>query len=179
MNKDQKEAPVVNLEMKNTPAHQLFIAGLNEMYATEEHLIKITPHFIDEATSTGVKGEIMKHLDRTRQHVLSLDTIFSLLEELPDGRNCKALRGLEEEAEDLIAITGRGTMLRDAAVIMALKRIEYYELTSYISLVTLSDLMGHRSITDFLEHILKDEEDAYEGLRNLEEQTINIQALKE
>lgn len=169
----------INKKMIGTPVYHLLVVGLNQLYSAENYLITIVPHFIDTTTSVALRGEIMRHLDQTRFHVGRLSKAFNLLSETPEERDCPALKGICQEAEDLIQASKRGTILRDAAVIMGVRRIEYYEYSSYGSLSLFSELLEHTTITTLLTETLKEEQQAYVSLEKLADQSVNLQALKE
>jgi ferritin-like metal-binding protein YciE len=179
MKNDQGTSLLINWEMKKLPMHQVFILGLKEMYGIEKRLIEVMPHMIDAATSEELRGALMAHLDQTRYQVSRLEEIFNLFEEPAVAKESKAIEGIMKEAEDRIEITGRGTMLRDAALIMALKRVEHYEIASYDSLLSFSKLMEHTGVSALLKDSLQEEEEAAGALADLAKLSINEQAMKE
>lgn len=170
---------LINMEMKKLPMHQVFILGLKEMYGIEKKLIEVMPHMIDAATTEKLRGALMAHLDQTRYQVSRLEEIFNLFEEPAVAKEGDVIGGMMKEAEDRIEITGRGTMLRDAALIMALKRVEHYEIASYDSLLSFSKLMEHKGVSALLKESLQEEEEAAGALADLAKLSINEQAMKE
>lgn len=66
-------------------------------------------------------------------------------------KECKAIKGIIEEGEEIIKSTEEGSMTRDAALIIAAQKVEHYEIATYGGLAQLAITMGHDKAADLLE----------------------------
>jgi ferritin-like metal-binding protein YciE len=87
--------------------------------------------------------------------------------------------GLVKEAEGTIEELPKGTMARDAGLIIQGQKIEHYEIAAYGSLVQLAKTMGQNEIADILQQTLDEEKEADQLLTELAVSGINIGAESE
>jgi ferritin-like metal-binding protein YciE len=166
-------------EMKDSKFHQLFIHELKDIYWAETHLAKTLPKMSSKASSTKLSEAIEKHKKETDEQIKRLEQVFKLLDEKAEGETCEAMKGLLEEAEDILDDTDANSNVRDAGIIIASQKVEHYEIASYGSLVSLSDAMGHTDCTKLLEQTLEEEKKTDELLTKIAKEDVNKKALKE
>src|SRR5947208_444700 len=94
--------------------NETFLSGLSDIYAAENE---------------SLKAGFETHLKETQEHVSRLDQIFESLDEKPEGKKCKAMKGLIEEGSEVIE-EEEG----DASLIAAAQKVEHYEIAAYGSL---------------------------------------------
>jgi ferritin-like metal-binding protein YciE len=70
----------------------------------------------------------------------------------------------------------KGSMVRDAGLIIAAQKVEHYEIAAYGSLVQLAKTMGENEIADLLQETLDEEKEADQLLTELAISGINIGA---
>lgn len=169
----------VNEQMKETPLHQFFLNQLRDIYQAEKQLVKALPEMVKAAGSGELISAIDHHLAQTKEHVTRLEKIFQMLNEKPEEKQCKAMAGILNEGKDILGETEEGTAVRDAAIIVAAQKVEHYEIATYGSLVTFSELMGHNEVSRLLKETLDEEEQTNASLTDLAESGINEKALKE
>src|SRR5438105_2507188 len=75
--------------------------------------------------------------------------------------------------------TKKGSMTRDAALIIAAQKVEHYEIATYGGLVQLALTMGLHRVADILDKTLLEEEDTDASLTEIAENYINVQAEEE
>src|SRR4051812_46494882 len=115
--------------MKLNTLDDLYLEELRDIYDAENQLLKALPSMVEAATSEELRASFEEHLDVTQGQVDRLDEIFEELGEKPKGGKCAAMKGLIEEAKNLIEEDG-DDVVRDAALICAAQKIEHYEIAS-------------------------------------------------
>jgi ferritin-like metal-binding protein YciE len=147
---------------------ETFIEELKDIYDAEKQLIKALPKMAKAAKHDDLREALEMHLHDTEEHVRRLEEVFSIMGESVKGKKCKAMHGLVEESEDLIA-DEEG----DAALICAAQKVEHYEIASYGSLESWARLMEQEDAANLLEETLEEEKVADEKLTEIAETAIN------
>jgi ferritin-like metal-binding protein YciE len=166
-------------KMANTEFHKFFVDELKDIYWAEKHLVKALPKMQKAATSTELAAAFEKHTAETQSHIDRLEQVFALLEEKPQAKKCDAMEGLLEEAKSIMEDTDKGTMIRDAGLILAAQKVEHYEIATYGTLRTLASNMGHTSVVDLLQQTLDNEKETDVALTMVAERFINEEAAAE
>lgn len=166
-------------KMKNTEFHKFFVDELKDIYWAEKHLVKALPKMQKAATSKELAQAFEKHTAETQTHIETLEKVFEYLEEKPVAKKCDAMAGLLEEANSIIEDTKKGTMTRDAGLILAAQKVEHYEIATYGSLVTFANCMGHTDVSTLLQGTLDNEKATDTALTGIAEDSINDEASAE
>jgi ferritin-like metal-binding protein YciE len=174
-----KKASGLTGKMKDSEFHEFFVDELKDIYWAEKHLVKALPKMQKAATSTELAAAFQKHASETQLHIETLEQVFALLEEKPQAKKCDAMEGLLEEANGIIEDTDKGTMIRDAGLILAAQKVEHYEIATYGTLRTLANTMGHTQVADLLQETLDNEKSTDVALTIVAESFINEQAAAE
>ncbi|WP_346985312.1 ferritin-like domain-containing protein [Chryseobacterium sp. POE27] len=172
-------ATVDKNEMKNSPLHKFFVSALKDIYYAENAIIEALEKMQEAATTEELKEAFEDHQLQTQKHVSRLEKIFKLINETPEKKECKAIKGIIEEGEEIIKSTEEGSMTRDAALIIAAQKVEHYEIATYGGLAQLAITMGHDKAADLLEKTLQEEEDTDYDLTEIAETYINFDAEQE
>ena len=137
--------------------------------------------FLDELkdTSTELANAFETHLGETEGQIQRIEQVFEMLDMSPKAKKCEAMEGLVKEAQGLMEELPKGTMVRDAGLIIAAQKVEHYEIAAYGSLVQLAKTMGQTEIADVLAQTLQEEKKTDELLTQLAESGINISAEQE
>ena len=152
-----KKASGMTGKMKDSEFHEFFVDGLKDIYWAEKHLAKALPKLKKASTSEELAQAFEKHTEETQEHIARLEQVFELLEEKAVAKKCEAMEGLIKEAESIIEETDKGTMVRDAGLIMAAQKVEHYEIASYGTLRTFAEIMGHTEVVELLDQTLENE----------------------
>lgn len=163
-------------EGKESLLEKFFISQLQDIYYAEQQLAKFLPEIAKACTTEELEDAFNVHLKQTERHVKRLEKVFNIIGKEPEGKKCEAMDGLLKEAKGIIAETKKGSMTRDAALIIAAQKVEHYEIASYGGLVQLAVTMDLRRAADLLDKTLNDEEQADELLTNIAEGHINMEA---
>lgn len=144
-------------KMEDSEFHDFFVDELKDIYWAEKHLSKALPKMQKAATSPELAAAFDKHSQETEQHIATLEQVFELLGEKAVAKKCDAMAGLLEEATSIIEDTDKGTMVRDAGLILAAQKVEHYEIATYGTLRTFAENMGHTAVQDLLQQTLDNE----------------------
>lgn len=159
-----------------TALKELFIDELRDIYWAEKHLTKALPKMAKAATSQELANAFQEHLTQTEGQIERIEQVFELLEQTARAKKCEAMEGLVKEAQQVIEEQPKGSMVRDAGLIISGQKVEHYEIASYGSLVQLAKTMGENEIADILTQTLEEEKQTDQLLTELAVSGINISA---
>ncbi|EOR95558.1 protein of unknown function DUF892 [Arcticibacter svalbardensis MN12-7] len=178
--KDASKKPTgLTGKMEDSEFHKFFVDELKDIYWAEKHLVKALPKMKKAATSTELASAFEKHALETQEHITKLEEVFALVEEKASAKKCDAMEGLLSEADGIIEDTEKGTMVRDAGLILAAQKVEHYEIATYGTLKTFAENMGHSDVVAILEQILENEKATDVALTQVAESFVNEQASQE
>lgn len=166
-------------KMENSEFHKFFVDEIKDIYWAEKHLVKALPKMKKSATSPELVEAFEKHTEETQTHIQRLEQVFELLGEKPAGKKCDAMEGLLAEADSIIEDTDKGTMVRDAGLILAAQKVEHYEIATYGTLRTFAENMGHTDVVNLLQQTLDNEKATDVALTEIAEGSINEEASEE
>lgn len=163
----------------NTQLEKFFVDSLKDIYWAEKHLVKALAKMQKAATTGELKSSIEEHIAQTEEHVARVEQVFELMGKKPQAKKCEAMEGLTREAETVIEETEKGSMTRDAGIIVSAQKVEHYEIATYGSLVQLAQTMGQDEVADILRETLDEEKQTDENLTMIAENNINWAAEQE
>jgi ferritin-like metal-binding protein YciE len=150
-----------------------FVQELQNIYWAEKYLAKALPKIQNAVTSEDLREVILDHIAETETHATRLENIFDMAGIKTKPKKCETIEGLIKEAENILIETEEGSSTRDAALIIALQKVEHYEIAIYGGLVQLATTLGFEKITRLLERTLQDEKDADILCSDLAEKKVN------
>lgn len=162
-----------------TMLNELFLDELKDIYWAEKHLTKALPKMRKAATSQELAAAFENHLAETEGQIKRIESVFELLGMAAKAKKCDAMEGLVKEAQSLMEELPKGSMVRDAGMIIAAQKVEHYEIAAYGSLVQLAKTMGKNNIANLLLATLNEEKNADQLLTQLAESGINVGAESE
>lgn len=157
--------------------HELFLDELSDLHNAEQQLVKALPKMHKAALADDLKAAIESHLAETEGHVDRLDEVFQSLGEKPKRKTCAAMKGIIEEASELLK-EQKGKTSLDAAIIAAAQKAEHYEIASYGTVRAWAQQMGHEEAVSLLEATLNEERAADEKLTEIAESLANEEATR-
>lgn len=169
----------------STPTEQksllqkLFVDGLKDIYYAEKQLAKTLPKLMKAATSDQLRQSFEEHRMVTEQQIGRVEQVFQLLGVKAVAKKCDGMDGLTREADNIVAETQKGTLSRDAGLVMAAQKVEHYEIASYGGLAQLATTLGLEEAKNLLGQTLQEEKDQDERLTQLAVSSVNIEAEKE
>jgi ferritin-like metal-binding protein YciE len=164
--------------MKLDSLETLFVEELRDLYSAENQLVKALPKMAKRAGSEELKEAFEEHLELTREHVERLDEIFENLGRPAKGKTCKGMKGLIEEASEVLEEHGEASVI-DAALIAAAQKVEHYEIAAYGTVRTWAEMLDQDDAVDLLQQTLDEESEADEKLTEIAQSTINATAANE
>jgi ferritin-like metal-binding protein YciE len=112
----------------------LFVHHLKDVYSAEQAILKALPQMAGAAQSEELKEAFTVHLKETEGQVKRLERVFELVGMKPEGIECKAIKGIIEEGQEVLREFQGGVAL-DAGLIAAAQAVEHYEITRYGTLL--------------------------------------------
>jgi ferritin-like metal-binding protein YciE len=159
----------------NNDLHELFLDELVDVHNAEQQLTKALPKMAKAAESDELRDAFESHLAQTQEHVSRIEEVVEGLGEKLKRKTCKAMKGLVEEAQELMKEEKDSSAL-DAALIAAAQKVEHYEIASYGTLCAWADQMGHSDAVKTLKKTLKEENETDEKLTSIAESLANVEA---
>lgn len=154
---------------------ELFVDSLKDIYWAEKALVKALPKMAKNATNENLIMAINEHLEVTKDQVIRLEEVFSIMGEKAVAKKCDAMEGLVEEGEGILEETEPGAV-RDAGIIAASQKIEHYEIATYGTLAAFAKTLGEDEAAALLEETLAEEKEADITLTEAAYNTINFDA---
>jgi ferritin-like metal-binding protein YciE len=154
---------------------KLFEETLKDVYFAENQIIKSLPKMAKKTHSPQLKRAFEEHVEQTKGQVVRLEEIFKLLGKKASGKECPALKGLVEEAEELMEEAEDPEVL-DAGLIGCAQAVEHYEIARYGTLRTWAEQLGMPEAAMLLQATLDEEKSTDEKLTQLAMNGINAAA---
>lgn len=145
---------------------ELFQEEIQDLYSAETQLLKAMPRIAKKATSETLKAAFEAHRVQTEEQVKRLEEIAQTLGFKPKGKTCAAMKGLIEEAVEVIKEKGDKNVL-DAAIIGCAQKVEHYEIASYGTVATMAKQMGQKDVLKLLTLTLNEEKDTDKKLTTI------------
>jgi len=153
----------------------LFYETLKDMYFAEKAIVKALPKLAKAAQSDELREAFEKHLEETEEHVTRLEQVFEMMDKAAKGKTCPAVKGLAEEASEIIK-DFRGTDALDAGILSAAQAVEHYEISRYGTLKSWAGQLGLNDAVELLDETLEEEKAADQLLTEIAESNANRQA---
>lgn len=164
--------------MPQNTLEALFEDEIQDLYSAEKQLTKALPKLVEKITSPALKNVVQMHLHETQNQMTRIEQCCRELGIEPDGRSCKAMKGLIDETEETVG-EFEESLVRDAAIIGCAQKVEHYEICGYGTLIAHANLLGYESAASILQQTLAEEYGADSKLNELAMNELNNQALVE
>lgn len=139
-----------------TGLRDLLLNELRTMYYHEKALLKAFPKIIKNSCSFELIEAITKHFEETKLQIIRLEDTFIALNENPILNRCQAIECLIQDIDNYIEDTKFG-IIRDAGIILALHKIEHYEIAAYTILSTFAENINEKAVCELLAQSLNEE----------------------
>ncbi len=126
------------------------------------------------ATSKKLASAFEKHTEETETHLDILEKAFEALGEKPVAKKRDAVEGLLEEAKSIMVDTESDTMIRDAGLILAVQKVEHYEIANYRTLIAFANHLGNDKVTKLIASTLENEKNTVVALTRIAESYVNM-----
>lgn len=158
-----------------TSLDDLFLHFLQDVFYAERQLLKALPKMAKAAQAPALKEAFTAHREETVHQIERLEQVFEALGKPAKGVPCEAIKGLIEEAEEVISDSQAGPV-RDAGLIACGQAVEHYEIARYTSLIAWATAGGHSEVVALLGKPLAEETKAEKMLGELAVKQINKSA---
>jgi ferritin-like metal-binding protein YciE len=153
---------------------EAFIETLKDTYDAEHQILDALPKVIENVENDDLREALESHLEETRQHAERLEQVFGMFEESPKRKKCNGMAGLITEGEEVME-EEEG----EAAMILALQKVEHYEIAAYGALVSWAKLLKEKKASAILQETLNEEKDADTKLNDIAQDIVNLEEEQE
>jgi ferritin-like metal-binding protein YciE len=153
----------------------LFHDTLKDIYYAERQILRNLKKLEKAASSEEMKAAFRNHRGETEGQIDRLQQVFEMIGKRAQGKTCDAIKGIMEEAEEIIE-DYEGSDALDAGLLAAAQAIEHYEITRYGSLRTWANRLGLDEAAELLEENLAEEKKTDQLLTELAEAEANPKA---
>jgi ferritin-like metal-binding protein YciE len=153
---------------------ELLVEELKDLYSAEKQNTRALARLAKAAKTPELKEAFVSHLEETKGQIVRLDQIFVLLGKRSAGKTCAGMKGIVQETLEVLLEGAKG-VVRDAALVAAVRRIEHYEMAGYASTRGLAKSLAQKEIVALLDATLAEELAADKKLGSLSKQ-INLEA---
>ena len=154
---------------------QLFVEELRDLYNAEKQILKALPKVAKKIQNPELRMAVEEHYEQTENQVDRLEQVLGKLGESPRGKKCKAMQGLIEENNEMMAEDASPEIM-DAGLIVGLQKVEHYEIAGYGSCVSFAKLLGNTEAAELLAKTLDEEEKTDKRLTQIAKQAVNTKA---
>lgn len=156
----------------------LFEEALKDIYFAEKKILTALPKMAKAAQNEDLRAAFEKHEAETEEQVDRLEQVFKIIGKPAKGKNCPAIVGIIEEAQEIMK-EYKGSPALDAGLLSAAQAVEHYEITRYGTLSAWAKQLGMDDAVALLNETLEEEKTTDESLTALAEDAINQQAQRE
>jgi ferritin-like metal-binding protein YciE len=139
---------------------------VKDLYSAEKQLTKAIPKMAQGSHDASLATAFKNHLKETEEQVARLEEVGRLLDIKPAGKKCEGMEGVIKEGAEALEEEGDEAIL-DLGIIGAGSRVEHYEMSGYITAISLAQRLGAREVVNLLQKSLAEEEAAEQTLRQI------------
>jgi ferritin-like metal-binding protein YciE len=145
----------------------LFIHELSDIRSAETIILSMLDEAERAATHRQLRMNLMEHLEQTQGHLENIETIFSSFDLEADPVECKGIRGMFEELQEVV---GRrpAPEIMDSMIASGVAKTEHYEIVSYEGLVNQAKALGEHDAAKLLGRNLIDEKETLKKVEELQ-----------
>jgi ferritin-like metal-binding protein YciE len=155
----------------------LLVNELRDLYDAEKQLVKALPKMAKASSSEQLRQAFQEHLEETKHQVERLEEAFHRLDVAARGKRCEAMKGLIDEASEIMEEIKTPQVL-DAALIAGAQKVEHYEIAAYGSVRTLAEACRHQEVAQLMDETLEEEKEADQKLNQIALSEVNQAALE-
>lgn len=156
---------------------ELYIDELKDLYSAEQQIAKALPKMIRKASSRELQRAFTTHLKETERQAKRLERICRDLGVSPKGKKCVGMKGLIDEAKELIEEKPDPDVL-DAGLISKAQHVEHYEMAGYGTVRNYARILGYQDQADLLQQTLDEEGNTDHLLTDIAAR-INVEAVSQ
>jgi|SRR3954451_11682200 ferritin-like metal-binding protein YciE len=148
--------------MSNKDVQELYFRYPGDVYDAEHRFLEEQQEMAQQATDQNLQSAIEYHIDQTREHIQNLEQVFGRLDQEPQREECDAAEGIVSETREGLQ-RAQNDLIRDCVICAAIAKTEHYEIATYRTLITGTQLIERDDIREevisLLEQNLRQEEE--------------------
>ena len=150
---------------------------LKDLYSAENQVSNALPKLAKSAKNKKLRTAFEQHLEQTKNQIKRLEQVAKDIKVDIKGEECKAMKGLVKEGEDMMKEDAADSVL-DAGLIASAQRVEHYEIAGYGTVVRYLEMLNLKDAAKLMEETLKEEKETDKKLSKIAEE-INAEAIKQ
>lgn len=154
----------------------LLASEIQHLFSTKEQMIALFPKLIQHTGDRELRKAFMSLNELLQTQKDRLEQIGVKFHIDLEGHECKSMRGLISEADDMMAVNTTPDIM-DAGLIATLQRIVNFELAGYNTVCNYAYILGYEEVGNMLHDTLREKMNAQEHLNKLATGKINERAL--
>ena len=158
---------------------ELFVDQLKDIYWAEKAFEKFSPKMVGDADEPELKEVLTKQMGLIKEQVMRVEDVFATIGKIAEGKVCEAMSGLIMEAERTVG-EGKPGLVKDAAIIIAMQKIQHYKIATYGTLCAFANTLDERDGASLLHKTLNEVKGADDELSDIAEsiqREMSIQAM--
>jgi len=166
-------------KMSSKSFQEFFFFEIRNIYYTEQKSLNIYFMMEAAATSEELKDIFRNNAFKTEEHIILLGRLFDIAHQEQRAEKCGAIVGMANDLALTIKNTTKGSLTRDASLIMEAQKIEHYKMSTYKSLVELAIAAGMIDISNLLSKMLLEDAATIELFTDMAKLFVNMEAVEE
>jgi ferritin-like metal-binding protein YciE len=152
--------------------NELFLHILRDVYFAEKAIAKALPKLARQCTTPALAEAFLQHREETMTQAERLEDIFQMCGARAKAETCEAIKGLLDEADEVIEEFAKGPV-RDAGLLACAQAIEHYEMGRYGALIAWAQALGMKEAASLLQQTLEEEKKADALLSKMAKAEVN------
>lgn len=162
--------------MKTDNIEKVICTLMCDAHQMEEQMADKLPEFAENVTHPKIKALLENHVADTKAQASRTENAFDHFDEDRKDVDSPILDQLIEEGETLYTGCEEGPV-RDAAIMVALQRIQHQKIATYGSIVALAKAVNQPEIVSLFERSLDEEYAADKAMTEMAEGFANVEAV--
>lgn len=158
--------------MRLQSADDLFLTEVQDLYDAEKQLLRTLPRIAKTAGNEELTTALREHADETRTQINRLEQIFAMLGKKAKSHPCLGMKGIVEEAQEIVSEETSNESLHDCAIAGAARKAEHYEMAGYLSAQHTARGLGLKDAAALLAESLEEEKNMDRRLKQLSSQML-------
>ncbi len=135
---------------------EFVINELKSAYYFEKAMLRSFPKIIKNSCSLELIDAMTRHHEETKLQVIRIENAFVVLNESIAMERCFIIESLLNSIDNVIEDTKFG-VVRDGGIILAMQRLEHFEIGTYSILATYLENLGESKVSHLLEETINEE----------------------
>lgn len=158
--------------MVSDSLYDLLKGSLSRLYAAEQQIVSVLPRVAEEVSCLELREALLCYASESEKQLQRLEVAAGILSWRVSPSSHSGIEGLIRDLLNIAEEQGESGVI-DVALMAALRRIEFCEISSYDTARAISEALGEKEVSTLLEDNLREEEMAERFLTVLSEELID------